>query len=82
MSKSPFNKKGKRAKETLELIHSDVCGPMSTYARGGYLYFVTLIDEYSRYGYVYLMSLNLRLLKSSKNLEPKWRNNLVRVSKH
>ena len=52
MSKSPFNKKGEHAKETLELIHSDVCGPMS---RGGYLYFVTFIDDYSRYGYVYLM---------------------------
>ena len=28
---------------------------MSTHARGGYLYFVTFIDDYSRYGYVYLM---------------------------
>ena len=55
MSKSPFNKKGERAKETLELIHSDVCDPMSTHARGGYLYFVTFIDDYSRSGYVYLM---------------------------
>ena len=55
MSKSPFNKNGERAKETLELIHSDVCGPMSTHARGGYLYFVTFIDDYSRVGYVYLM---------------------------
>ena len=55
MSKSPFNKKGECATETLELIHSDVCGPMSTHARGGYLYFVTFIDDYSRFGYVYLM---------------------------
>ena len=55
MSKSPFNKKGERAIETLELIQSDVCGPMSIQARGGYLYFVTLIDDYSRFGYVYLM---------------------------
>ena len=50
MSKTPFNKKGERATETLELIHSDVFGPMSTHARGGYLYFVTFIDDYSRYG--------------------------------
>ena len=55
MSKSPFNKKRERAIETLELIHSDVCGPMSTHARGGYLYFITFIDDYSRFGYVYLM---------------------------
>ena len=55
MSKTTFNKKGERAIETLELIHSVICGPMSTYARGGYLYFVTFIDDYSKYGYVYLM---------------------------
>ena len=39
----------------LELIHSDLCGPMSTQARGGYEYFVMLFDDYSRYGYVYLL---------------------------
>ena len=47
--------KGNRAQEPLKLIHSDVCGPMSTQARGGYEYFVTFVDDYSRYGYVYLM---------------------------
>ena len=55
MSKSPFNQKGERATKTVELIDSDVCGPMSMHARGGYLYFVTIIDDYSRIGYVYLM---------------------------
>ena len=39
----------------LELIHSDVCGPMSIQARGGYEYFITFTDDYSRLGYVYLM---------------------------
>ena len=39
----------------LELVHSDVYGPMSTQARGGYEYFITFIDDYSRFGYVYLM---------------------------
>ena len=44
-----------RAFELLELKHSDVCGPMSTTARGGYQYFVTFTDDLSRYGYIYLM---------------------------
>ena len=30
MSKIPFNAKGRRAEDLLELVHSDVCGPMST----------------------------------------------------
>ena len=55
MTKQPFNAKGRRTQELLELVHSDVCGPMSTQAKGGYEYFITFTDDYSRYGYVYLM---------------------------
>ena len=55
MTKSPFTKKGERASDLLGLIHSDVCGPMSVQARGGFNYFVTFTDDFSRYGYVYLM---------------------------
>ena len=55
MTKRPFNAKGRRAQELLELVHMDVCGPMSTQAKGGYEYFITFTDNYSRYGYVYLM---------------------------
>ena len=38
MTKRHFNSKGRRAQDLLELIHSDVCGPMSIQARGGYEY--------------------------------------------
>ena len=55
MTKSPFNGSPERASDLLELIHSDVCGPMSTTARGGFHYFITFTDDFSRYGYVYLM---------------------------
>ena len=55
MTKRPFSAKGERSKEPFQLVHSDVCGPLSVQSRGGYEYFVTFIDDYSRYGYVYLM---------------------------
>ena len=55
MTKRPFSGKGERAKEPLQLVHSDVCGPLNVQARGGYEYFVSFIDDYSRYGYIYLM---------------------------
>ncbi|KAK1567954.1 hypothetical protein Q3G72_018598 [Acer saccharum] len=55
MTKRTFSAKGVRATECLGLIHTDVCGPMSIQARGGYEYFITFIDDYSRFGYVYLM---------------------------
>ena len=51
----PFKAKGYRAKEVLDLVHAKLCGPMSTSARDGYEYFITFTDDYSRYGYIYLM---------------------------
>ena len=55
MIKSPFKGKGDRASDVLGLVHTDVCGPMSTSANYGYHYFITFTDDLSRYGYVYLM---------------------------
>ncbi|KAH9697148.1 hypothetical protein KPL71_023495 [Citrus sinensis] len=55
MTKRPFSAKGVRATVPLELVHTDVCGPINVQARGGYEYFITFTDDYSRYGYVYLM---------------------------
>ena len=55
MTKSPFGGQRTRVKELLGLIHTDVCGPMSTISRGGFSYFITFTDDYSRFGYVYLM---------------------------
>ncbi|KAJ9542665.1 hypothetical protein OSB04_029171 [Centaurea solstitialis] len=36
MTKQPFNKENERATDLLEIIHTDVCGPFSHVARGGY----------------------------------------------
>ena len=71
MAKKPFTKKGKRAKELLELIHSDVCGPLSTQARGRFSYFVIFIDDVSRYGYIYLIRHKSETFENSKKLKVK-----------
>jgi len=42
-----------RAKKPLELVHSDVCGPMKQKSIDVALYFVTFIDDYSRFITVY-----------------------------
>ena len=55
MTKIPFLGKGIRATEALELIHTDVCGPINHIARGGFYHFITFTDDYSRYDYLYLM---------------------------
>ena len=55
MTRSPFVGQMARAKDLLEIIHSDVCGPFSEIARGWFVYFITFIDDLSRYGHLFLM---------------------------
>ncbi|KAK1608512.1 hypothetical protein QYE76_032185 [Lolium multiflorum] len=55
MTKTPFSGMMERATDLLEIIHTDVCGPMSVASRGGYRYVLTFTDDLSRYGYIYLM---------------------------
>ena len=55
MTKTPFSGTMERATDLLEIIHTDVCSPMSVEARGRYRYFLIIIDDLSRYGYIYLM---------------------------
>ncbi|KAK8696669.1 hypothetical protein V6N13_001801 [Hibiscus sabdariffa] len=69
MTKAPFSGKGERASDLLGLIHSDVCGPMNTQARGGFQYFVTFIDDFSRYGYIYLMRYKSEALEKFKEFK-------------
>ena len=55
MTKSPFTGKGERTSECLGLIHTDVCGPINIQAIGSFSYFITFIDDHSRYGHMFLM---------------------------
>lgn len=55
-SRKPFNKTGgKRAKELLELIHTDLCGPIPEKSWSGARYIFTLIDDYSRKIFAYFL---------------------------
>lgn len=57
MSKKPFPKVSNRQTESiLDIVHSDVCGPMQTTTPGGKRYVLTMIDDYSGYTEVYLLA--------------------------
>lgn len=45
-----------RASKPFELVHSDLCGPISVPSHGGARYFIVYIDDYSRYAWVYFLS--------------------------
>ena len=53
--RKPFGK-APRATQPLELVHSDICGPMNVKACHGASYFLTFIDDYSHFSYVYPIS--------------------------
>ncbi|KAK8547496.1 hypothetical protein V6N12_031633 [Hibiscus sabdariffa] len=74
MTKAPFSGKGERASDLLGLIHSDVCGPMNTQARGGFQYFITFTDDFSRYGYIYLMCHKSEALERFKEFKNEVQN--------
>ena len=45
-----------RAKECLELVHTNMYGNFSVHAWRGYGYFITFSDDYPRFGYVHRRS--------------------------
>lgn len=47
--------RGKRANQLLGLVHSDVCGKMSSESLSGGEYFLTFIDDKTRYVWVYVL---------------------------
>jgi len=55
LTRTSFPSKGQHATSKLEIVHSDICGPMKVSTFQGNRYFVTFIDDYSRYAHVYFI---------------------------
>ena len=70
MHRHPFKPVGEiRSSERLQLVHSDVCGPMHTESFSGQKYFVTFTDDYSRCCAVYFMKQKSEVLEKFKEFE-------------
>ena len=53
--RKPFPSSDSKTKGILEMIHSDVCGPMPTTSLNGYVYYITFVDDYSRKTWIYFL---------------------------
>lgn len=52
----PFQpRQGKQSNTPLELVHSDVCGKLNIKSLGGAQYFLTFIDDSTRYVWIYVL---------------------------
>jgi transposase InsO family protein len=54
--REPIPKSAKwRASKKLELVHSDICGPITPNSNGGSRYFMTFTDDFSRKTWIFLL---------------------------
>ncbi|GJV42199.1 retrotransposon protein, putative, ty1-copia subclass [Tanacetum coccineum] len=61
MARKPFPHHVERAKDLLGLIHTNVCGPFRTVSREDASYFITFIDDFSRYARILNMVLTKKV---------------------
>jgi hypothetical protein len=54
-TKKYFSSSDSRAQGILDLVHFDVCGPMSSPSLSGFLYYVIFIDDHSRKCWIYFL---------------------------
>ena len=58
---------GNKKREVFDLIHSDVCGKLNPGSLGGGYYFVTFIDDASRYTWVFILKNKSDVFETFKN---------------
>lgn len=81
-SRASFPSSGSRADDLLGVIHSDVCGPMSTNSLGGNKYYVSFIDDYSRMTTVFLIKNKAQVFdrfESYRNLVENQLNRKIKI---
>lgn len=55
MCRYPFSSSDTKSKDILEIVHSDIAGPMETQSIGHARYFITFIDDFTKMVFVYFM---------------------------
>ena len=53
--KNTFPSSRRKDKGILEILHLDVCGPMSSSSLSGYVYYVSFINDFSRKTWIYFL---------------------------
>lgn len=75
-SRRHFPSSGNRSTKLLDLVHTDVCGPMENISLGGSRYFIIFVDDYSRMTYIYFMKNKSEAFQCFKDYTAKVENKL------
>ena len=65
----PFPSSDSKTKRILEMIHSNVCGPIPTSSLNGYLYYLTFVDDYSHKTFIYFLKGKDEVFNKFKNFK-------------
>lgn len=80
-SRLPFPT-GTRATEMLQIVHSDICGPMECKSIGGARYFLLFVDDYTRMTFIYFLkckSETLTCFKEFKSMVENYQNKRIKI---
>jgi len=69
MTRTPFRKTNIRQLKPLEIVHTDVCGPMRIESNGEARYFVTFTDDHSRWVEIQLIRNKDEVLNAFKRFK-------------
>jgi transposase InsO family protein len=68
--RDPFPQKAtRRATRSLELVHGDLCGPITPANPSGNSYFLLLVDDYTQYMWVVLLSIKNSAIDAIKRVQ-------------
>ncbi|KAK9076273.1 hypothetical protein SSX86_004606 [Deinandra increscens subsp. villosa] len=76
-----------RASSPLELVHADICGPITPVSNGGNRYFMLIVDDFSRYMWVYMIKTKdeafncFKSFKSRVEKETKYKVRMLRTDR-
>ena len=77
-------KGAKRSFKILEIIRTNICGPFTTRCLNGQRYFISFIDDHTRYMYLYLLYDKAEALDAFKTYKveiEKQRENKIKIIK-
>nr|GEW69077.1 hypothetical protein [Tanacetum cinerariifolium] len=81
MTRKSFPYRPERVTDLFGIIHTDVCGLVRRVSRQGTSYFITFTDDYSRYGYVYLLKHKHEVFETFKVFKNEVKNQLGEIIK-